>query len=70
MNFYIHQTISIHQLKIGSLTNSSVLQIGTTGKVQPLATLSNTGQFTQPAPEAKINIQGEEGPFVPLQSPV
>ncbi|MCL6616678.1 MAG: spore germination protein GerPB, partial [Anoxybacillus ayderensis] len=46
------------------------LQIGTTGKVQPLATLSNTGQFTEPAPEAKINIQGEEGPFVPLQSPV
>ncbi|MGG3843040.1 spore germination protein GerPB [Anoxybacillus kestanbolensis] len=38
MNFYIQQTISIHQLKIGSLTNSSVLQIGTTGKVQPLAT--------------------------------
>ncbi len=68
MNFYIQQTISIHQLKIGSLTNSSVLQIGTTGKVQPLATLSNTGQFTQPAPESKINIQGEEGPFVPLQS--
>ncbi|MBE2928960.1 spore germination protein GerPB [Anoxybacillus flavithermus] len=70
MNFYIQQTISIHQLKIGSLTNSSVLQIGTTGKVQPLATLSNTAQFTQPAPEAKINIQVEEGPFVPLQSPV
>ncbi|MGG3938098.1 spore germination protein GerPB [Anoxybacillus kestanbolensis] len=68
MNFYIQQTISIHQLKIGSLTNSSVLQIGTTGKVQPLATLSNTGQFAQPAPESKMNIQG--GLLVPLQSPV
>ncbi|ASA96642.1 MULTISPECIES: spore germination protein GerPB [Anoxybacillus] len=68
MNVYVQQTISIHQLKIGSLTNSSVLQIGTTGKVQPLATLSNTGQFTQPAPESKMNIQG--GPLVPLQSPV
>ncbi|WP_231106959.1 spore germination protein GerPB, partial [Anoxybacillus flavithermus] len=25
MNVYVQQTISIHQLKIGSLTNSSVL---------------------------------------------
>ncbi|WP_081253660.1 spore germination protein GerPB, partial [Anoxybacillus flavithermus] len=50
------------------LTNSSVLQIGTTGKVQPLAILSNTGQFAQPAPESKMNIQG--GLLVPLQSPV
>ncbi|GMB08853.1 spore germination protein PB [Thermolongibacillus altinsuensis] len=69
MNFYIQQTIAIHQLKIGSVSNSSVLQIGSAGKIQPLATLSNTGKFVEPAPESKIEAEGPIiGPLVPLQS--
>ena len=53
MNFYISQSICIYQLRIGSISNSSVLQIGTAGNIQSLSTASNTGGFTKPAPEAK-----------------
>ncbi|WP_027408990.1 spore germination protein GerPB [Anoxybacteroides tepidamans] len=70
MNFYINQSICIYQFKIGSVTNSSVLQIGSAGRIQALSTLSNTGGFTQPAPEAVISGPSSEPitPLVPLHS--
>jgi spore germination protein PB len=64
MNFYINQSIIIHQLKVGGVSNSSVLQIGSAGMIKPLSNLYNTGGFKGPAPEAaKIS-----GPLVPLAS--
>jgi spore germination protein PB len=52
MNFYIQQSIQINFIKIGSVTNSSVLQIGSAGIIKPASYLYNTGGFTGPAPEA------------------
>jgi spore germination protein PB len=63
MNFYINQSICIHHLKVGGVTNSSVLQIGSAGMIKPLSNLYNTGGFTKPAPEPS-----KTGPLVPLAS--
>jgi spore germination protein PB len=51
-NFYIQQSIHIHLIKIGSVSNSSVLQIGSAGMIKPSAHLFNTGGFMKAAPEA------------------
>jgi spore germination protein PB len=67
MNFYINQSINIHFLKIGSVSNSSVLQIGSAGMIKSLSNLYNTGGFTEPAPAAASG--PTEGPAVPLQPP-
>jgi spore germination protein PB len=52
MNFYIQQSIQINFIKISSITNSSVLQIGSAGIIKPASYLYNTGGFTGPAPKA------------------
>ncbi|KQL44158.1 spore gernimation protein [Brevibacillus choshinensis] len=65
MNFFIHQNIVIHNLKIDGLTNSSVCQIGSAGMIKPLSNLYNTGGFTEPAPEAGLQ-PGRTEQFVPL----
>ncbi len=79
MNFYIQQSIHINFLKIGGITNSSVLQIGSAGIIKPAAYLSNTGGFIKPAPAAikpgEFPTQLPPGatefaPAVPLQAPV
>ncbi|MBD2847260.1 spore germination protein GerPB [Paenibacillus sp. IB182496] len=66
MNFTVYQTISIHQLRVDSVSNSSVLQVGSAGSLRALSQLYNTGGFTGPAPEL-----GGNSPlsFVPLPSP-
>ncbi|WP_426447444.1 spore germination protein GerPB [Paenibacillus sp. S-38] len=72
MQLVIHQQIVIHQLKIGSVSNSSVLQIGTAGTIRSLSNLYNTGGFTGPAPGFEQGASGEEQsplPLVPLPSP-
>jgi spore germination protein PB len=51
MNFFIHQSIHINILRVGSISNSSVLQIGTAGIIKPSSHLYNTGNFIGPAPE-------------------
>lgn len=53
MNLYVNQCITIHYIKIGGITNSSVLQIGSAGIIKPLSNLYNTGGFTTPAPEVE-----------------
>ncbi|MED4206092.1 spore germination protein GerPB [Neobacillus mesonae] len=70
MNFFIQQTIHINFIKIGGITNSSVLQIGSAGIIKPSAHLYNTGGFTGPAPSG-VKV-GEQilAPSVPLQAPV
>ncbi len=60
----IHQTINIHLLRIGSITNSSVVQIGSTGSIQAQADIYNTGGFTEPA-EAAV-AEAPAAPLVPL----
>jgi spore germination protein PB len=51
MKWIIHQTITIGQLRVNSVSNSSVLQIGSAGSIQALSQLYNTGGFTGPAPQ-------------------
>jgi len=67
MSWTIHQHITIHQLRVDSVSNSSVLQVGSAGSIRSLSQLYNTGGFTQPAEEL-----GEDNPiaFVPLPNPV
>lgn len=67
----VHQTIQIHMVKIGAITNSSVFQIGTTGIITPASYVNNTGGFTEPAPPTtklgtEIAEDLEEASFVPL----
>ncbi|MFD2681287.1 spore germination protein GerPB [Bacillus seohaeanensis] len=73
MKIYVQQTIQIHSIKIEGMSNSSVFQIGTSGQIQPVSNLYNTGGYTEPAPEPEKN--GETAPvdggevLVPLSSP-
>lgn len=70
MNWTVTQTITIGQLRVEAVTNSSVLQIGSAGSVRALSQLYNTGGFTGPAPslaEAAEEIQAIS--LVPLPNP-
>ncbi|HZH60202.1 MAG TPA: spore germination protein GerPB [Metabacillus sp.] len=75
MNFYINQSICINYLKVGSVNNSSVFQIGSAGMIKPLSNLYNTGGFYQPAPQITtatptgVQTPTSEGLVVPLSSP-
>ncbi|MGG4033713.1 spore germination protein GerPB [Paenibacillus cisolokensis] len=66
MNLTVYQHITIQQLRVESISNSSVLQVGSAGSLRSLSQLYNTGGFTAPAPEF-----GAPSPisFVPLPSP-
>jgi spore germination protein PB len=65
MNLIVNQSIVIQQLKVGGISNSSILQIGTAGIIKANSHLYNTGQYTGPAPQAGAYT----GPLVPLPSP-
>lgn len=65
MDLTVHQTITIHQLKVGAISNSSILQIGTAGRMQMCSYIYNTGNFTGPAP--KLTTPSES--FIPLPPP-
>ncbi|MCF6137371.1 spore germination protein GerPB [Pseudalkalibacillus berkeleyi] len=74
MNVYVNQTISIQTIRIDGLSNSSVLQIGTSGVIKPVSYLGNTGEFVGPAPAIEnpfgsIVETSFEGPLVPLSGP-
>ncbi|WP_028559979.1 spore germination protein GerPB [Paenibacillus pinihumi] len=66
MTFTVYQHITIGQLRVENVSNSSVLQVGSSGSIRALSQLFNTGGFTEPAPQL-----GAESPlsFVPLPSP-
>lgn len=74
MNFYIQQSIQIQSIKIGSLANSCVFQIGSSGIIKPASYLYNTGGFIGPAPQSKkptTIVEGDEAsllaaPAIPL----
>ncbi|KAB8139188.1 spore gernimation protein [Gracilibacillus oryzae] len=65
MNLTVNQSIYIHLLKVGNVSNSSVLQIGSTGQLQALSQLYNTGGFQELAEEASPD-NAIESPLVPL----
>lgn len=60
MNLVVHQSISIQNLHVNSISNSSILQIGSTGVMNPLSNSYNTGGF----PQAEEN--SSRVPLVPL----
>ncbi|RXZ78298.1 spore gernimation protein [Paenibacillaceae bacterium] len=66
MSLTIYQNISIKQLRVESVANSSVLQVGSAGSIRAVSQLYNTGGFSEPAPELVA-----ESPLslVPLPSP-
>ncbi|QOT12860.1 spore germination protein GerPB [Paenibacillus sp. JNUCC32] len=68
MNLTVHQCINIQQLRVGAVTNSSVLQIGTAGEIRALSNIYNTGGFTGPAPE--FEPPNNMAPLVPLPAPI
>lgn len=68
MELIIHQQITIHKLDVGSISNSSIFQIGSAGLIKGLSNLHNTGGFTGPAPEAVQQLPVQV-PLVPLPSP-
>lgn len=71
MNFYIQQSIQVNFIRIGSISNSSVMQIGSAGMIKPSAYLYNTGGFTEPAPKPIQALGSLVGtPAVPLQAAV
>jgi spore germination protein PB len=65
MNLFVSQTIVIQQLKVEGIQNSSVLQIGSAGVIQPVSQLFNTGGHTGPAPQ----LPDPDIPSVPLGPP-
>lgn len=70
MNLTVHQSITIQQLRVDSLTNSSVLQIGSAGSIRPLSQLYNSGGFTQPADQLTATDENANAlNFVPLPNP-
>lgn len=69
MDYYITQNINIRLLRVGGITNSSVLQIGSSGCISTKSNLYNTGGFSGPAPALQPFAEEEaEAPLVPLGS--
>ncbi|UOQ43476.1 spore germination protein GerPB [Halobacillus salinarum] len=72
MSLTVHQSICIHVLRIGTIANSSIVQIGSSGVIQGKADLYNTGEYTKPGEEAEpvageVSIPEQEAlPLVPL----
>ncbi|WP_188207099.1 spore germination protein GerPB [Alkalibacillus aidingensis] len=62
MTLTVHQNIHIHFLKVDAVTNSSVLQVGSSGCIQAVSNAYNTGGYTEPAEEA----DPIEQPLVPI----
>ncbi|GAA0454793.1 spore germination protein GerPB [Alkalibacillus silvisoli] len=53
MNLTVHQQIYINFLKVDAITNSSVLQVGSSGSIQAVSNSYNTGEFDEPAQPAE-----------------
>ncbi|MBA9025231.1 MULTISPECIES: spore germination protein GerPB [Bacillaceae] len=68
MIFNIQQNIHIHSIKITSVGNSSVFQIGSAGIIKPLSQLANTGGYTEPAPQLESDFSlptGQQAVILP-----
>ena len=69
MNLSVYQCITVQQLRIGTVTNSSVLQIGTSGTIKALSNVYDTSKLNN---LDALNDQDQEkaNPMVPLPEPV
>ncbi|MEK3747927.1 spore germination protein GerPB [Paenibacillus sp. FSL E2-8871] len=67
MNITVNQCISVNNLKIGTISNSSVLQIGTSGRINALSHSYQTGDVTKPPPSPMPAVS--DSPLVPLPPP-
>lgn len=67
MNITVYQCVSVNNLKIGTISNSSVLQIGTSGRINTLSHSYQTGDVPKspPAPTPAVS----DSPLVPLPPP-
>jgi spore germination protein PB len=59
VNWTIHQSIVIHQLRVDSVSSASVLQIGAAGSIKSLANMYNTGGFAAPGVPAPVVVPFE-----------
>ncbi|UQZ87426.1 putative spore germination protein GerPB [Paenibacillus konkukensis] len=66
MNLVVNQHIVIHQLRVDSVSNSSILQIGSAGMIKPLSNNYNTSASKEAQSEAE---EKTAAPLVPLPSP-
>jgi Protein of unknown function (DUF2539). len=64
----IYQQITIQQLRVQSVSNSSVLQVGSAGSIRSLSQLYNSGGFTEAAPQLGDETENPIS-FVPLPNP-
>ena len=77
MRLVVYQSIVIHHLRVDSVANSSVLQIGTSGTIRSLSNLYNTGGYLAPAPElapqygypSPVSVIGSQQALVPFAPP-
>ncbi|WP_422656750.1 spore germination protein GerPB [Paenibacillus sp. EC2-1] len=70
MNLSVYQCITVQQLRIGSVSNSSVLQIGTSGTIKALSHVYNTNRAESVAAEDEQGADQEQPqPMVPLPEP-
>ncbi|OXM16772.1 spore germination protein GerPB [Paenibacillus herberti] len=69
MNLTVHQSITINQLRVDTVTNSSVLQIGSAGSIRPVSQLYNSGGFNKPAAQLTSEESANSLNFVPLPKP-
>lgn len=67
MTWHINQQFTIQHIRIGAMSNASVLQIGSAGNIRSCAQQFNTGGFTGPAPE--ISASPGEVSLVRLPTP-
>jgi spore germination protein PB len=67
-NLTVHQSIVIHSLRVDSVTNSSVLQIGSAGIIKPLSNVYSTGESAEPAAKPETSRQSQAH-LVPLPAP-
>jgi spore germination protein PB len=67
MNITVYQCISVYKLKIGTISNSSVLQIGTSGKINALSHSYDTSDVPMFPPSAASGIT--DSPVAPLPAP-
>ena len=67
MKFYINQSIHIHSIRITTISNSSIFQIGSAGIIKSLSTLSNTGKYIEEvAPIPSSTVVTKEASTIPF----
>lgn len=70
MKLSVYQCITVQQLRIGSVSNSSVLQIGTSGTIKALSHVYNTNRAESAAEGNEPETESEKvKPMVPLPEP-